>query len=716
MTLRHTSSTSGTWAWGPSSPTSAAGRCPSSTRRRRPGGAPGSAAAGRRVRRQSSRHRRGARGGRRRVGRQLPDQRPGPDRAGQGAVHAVLRRGRRRGRRPDRLPALGRRRAAGAERGELRGGGPPAGRGRPGRDQRPDRHDDWSRCWPSRARGRRGDRGGRAARGADYMAFVTGRWQGGGVTVCRTGYTGERGVELLCDGAVAEPLWDALLAAAAEQGGRACGLGARDTLRTEMGYPLHGHERQPADHPGAGRCRLGGRLAQAGVLGPGGAARREERGPARVAWALLATDRGVPRPEQDVLADDGRVVGSTTSGTFSPTLRQGIALALLDPAVASRGRGGGRRAGPPARLPGGAAAVRPGHVRGLTGSRYGGRSRGQPSARPSRAAARDSSTAAPSTSPVIPPNRRTQRRSSSRVASHDAAGGERAGAPPVRAAAVAASRPRRGQDQTPTGPAATGDGAGARSPEPVRPGRRDPGPAGQGQPEPGAHHRDQGSRAPPRRGAAQRWPANAAWTSRTTARVGDQAGRAGVAAAHHLQRPVPVVGGGQPVRGVGQPVQVQPAAGQRRAGNGPAPRRPGRPEPRPTRRRGPAATAPRGRATSGASTAPGPRSGGRPSRGVAPVARSACRGRAAAGRGADPSHRPRSLGRFLDRSGERRLDAGGSSGGGSRRPARRPGRSGQVAGPAVRPRSGAGPARAGSRCRPPPGSRSRSTAPAAGRA
>ena len=76
----------------------------------------------------------------------------------------------------------------------------------------------------------------------DYMAFSTGTRDGHEVTVCRTGYTGERGYELVAPNAAAESLWDALLAAGEEHGMLACGLGARDTLRTEMGYPLHGQD------------------------------------------------------------------------------------------------------------------------------------------------------------------------------------------------------------------------------------------------------------------------------------------------------------------------------------------------------------------------------------------------------------------------------------------------------------------------------------------
>src|SRR6266536_962278 len=76
----------------------------------------------------------------------------------------------------------------------------------------------------------------------DYMSFTESTWDGRPVVVCRTGYTGEHGYELLPGWDDAGPLWDALLAAGQDLGVRPCGLGARDTLRTEMGYPLHGQD------------------------------------------------------------------------------------------------------------------------------------------------------------------------------------------------------------------------------------------------------------------------------------------------------------------------------------------------------------------------------------------------------------------------------------------------------------------------------------------
>ena len=109
----------------------------------------------------------------------------------------------------------------------------------------------------------------------DYMGFAVADWDGRPVIVCRTGYTGERGYELVPRWEDTPALWDALTEAMAAHGGLPCGLGARDTLRTEMGYPLHGQDLSLDITPGPGARGLGGRVEEAGVLGPGGAGRRE---------------------------------------------------------------------------------------------------------------------------------------------------------------------------------------------------------------------------------------------------------------------------------------------------------------------------------------------------------------------------------------------------------------------------------------------------------
>jgi aminomethyltransferase len=131
----------------------------------------------------------------------------------------------------------------------------------------------------------------------------------------------------------APALWDALLTAVQDLGGRPCGLGARDTLRTEMGYPLHGQDLGPQITPlqGMGSWAVG--WDKPAFWGRDALLAERERGPSRRLRALKATGRGVPRPHMTVRDPQGATVGETTSGTFSPTLHTGIALALLDPSV-----------------------------------------------------------------------------------------------------------------------------------------------------------------------------------------------------------------------------------------------------------------------------------------------------------------------------------------------------------------------------------------------
>lgn len=168
--------------------------------------------------------------------------------------------------------------------------------------------------------------------GGDYMAFAVGRWQDADVVVCRTGYTGERGYEVLVPAPAALAAWDALLEQVLAAGGLPGGLGARDTLRTEMGYPLHGHELGRDITPVQARLGWAVGWTKPQFRGRDALLRERAEGPRRVLVGLRATGRGVPRPGLDVLDGHGRVVGTTTSGTFSPTLRTGIALALLDAA------------------------------------------------------------------------------------------------------------------------------------------------------------------------------------------------------------------------------------------------------------------------------------------------------------------------------------------------------------------------------------------------
>ncbi|HET7173701.1 MAG TPA: glycine cleavage system aminomethyltransferase GcvT [Nocardioidaceae bacterium] len=169
--------------------------------------------------------------------------------------------------------------------------------------------------------------------GHDYMSFVEMEHGGAPVVVCRTGYTGERGYELVVPNAAAGSVWDALLAAGEDHGMVPCGLGARDTLRTEMGYPLHGQDISTDVTPV--QARLGWAVGWDKPTFWGRAALVAERSakPARLLRGLVAVGRGIPRPHMSVSTPDGSPVGLVTSGTFSPTRRQGVGLALLDRAV-----------------------------------------------------------------------------------------------------------------------------------------------------------------------------------------------------------------------------------------------------------------------------------------------------------------------------------------------------------------------------------------------
>ena len=169
----------------------------------------------------------------------------------------------------------------------------------------------------------------------DYMAMASAEFGGQPVIVCRTGYTGEHGYEIVAPVAVLGDLWDALLAAGEPFGAIPAGLGARDTLRTEMGYPLHGQDISPTITPVEAMIGWAVGWDKPEFAGHDALVAQRAAGPQRRLRGLLALDRGIPRPHMAVYLDglDGAVVGEVTSGTFSPTLKQGIALALLDAGI-----------------------------------------------------------------------------------------------------------------------------------------------------------------------------------------------------------------------------------------------------------------------------------------------------------------------------------------------------------------------------------------------
>jgi aminomethyltransferase len=145
--------------------------------------------------------------------------------------------------------------------------------------------------------------------------------------ICRTGYTGERGVELLCPEEDALALWDAVVG----RGATPCGLGARDTLRLEVCYPLHGNDiTEDTDAISAG---LGWTCAfEKEFTGVSELRRIREAGPSRRLVAFVMEDKAVPRHGMSI--EGG---GEVTSGTHSPMLDQGIGLGYVPAEAAATG-------------------------------------------------------------------------------------------------------------------------------------------------------------------------------------------------------------------------------------------------------------------------------------------------------------------------------------------------------------------------------------------
>jgi len=165
--------------------------------------------------------------------------------------------------------------------------------------------------------------------GHEYMSWVSAAFEGEAVTVCRTGYTGEHGYELVVPSAVAGAVWDILMGAGASHSMLPCGLGSRDTLRTEMGYPLHGQDISLEVTPVEARLGWAVGWSKPAFWGKDVLTKQKAEGPQRKLRGLLAAGRGIPRPHMSVSLVRDVLLGEVTSGTFSPTLKKGIGLALI---------------------------------------------------------------------------------------------------------------------------------------------------------------------------------------------------------------------------------------------------------------------------------------------------------------------------------------------------------------------------------------------------
>jgi aminomethyltransferase len=169
--------------------------------------------------------------------------------------------------------------------------------------------------------------------GLAYYHFCEGTVAGEKMIVSRTGYTGEDGFELYLPASAAVAVWQKLMSAGNPHGLLPIGLGARDTLRLEKGYALYGHELSRDISPLEAGLAWITKLDKVDFVGKAALVAQKAAGVPRRRIGLVMEERGIPRDGYPLFAGD-REVGVVTSGTMSPTLKLGIALALVEPAAA----------------------------------------------------------------------------------------------------------------------------------------------------------------------------------------------------------------------------------------------------------------------------------------------------------------------------------------------------------------------------------------------
>lgn len=157
--------------------------------------------------------------------------------------------------------------------------------------------------------------------------------------LARTGYTGEDGFEIYVEWSRGPEIWRALLEAGAPFGVKACGLGARDTLRMEMKYPLYGNELTDQTHPLEAGLGWVVKLDKPDFVGKAALLRAKEAGMKRKLVGLKLLDKGIPRHGYGIYDSTGtHSVGEITSGTQSPSLKAAVAIGYVETALAEIGQ------------------------------------------------------------------------------------------------------------------------------------------------------------------------------------------------------------------------------------------------------------------------------------------------------------------------------------------------------------------------------------------
>ena len=169
--------------------------------------------------------------------------------------------------------------------------------------------------------------------GIKYYWFAEAEVAGVATIISRTGYTGEDGFELYCPTGDAVTLWQSIMQVGKSFGLQPVGLGARDTLRLEKAYALYGHEITADILPLEARLAWITKLNSGDFVGRDALLAAKQSGLKRKLIGLQMTESGIPREGYSIICDGGEV-GHVTSGTMSPCLKVGIALALVDAEVA----------------------------------------------------------------------------------------------------------------------------------------------------------------------------------------------------------------------------------------------------------------------------------------------------------------------------------------------------------------------------------------------
>ena len=169
-----------------------------------------------------------------------------------------------------------------------------------------------------------------------YYWFRQGRILGKEAIIARTGYTGEDGFEIYVPWHSGPAVWCALMEEGQKHGIKACGLGARDTLRTEMKYPLYGHEIEKDLNPLEAGLGWVVKLDKLDFIGKKALMTIKEAGLKRALVGLRSLGKAIPRPGY-IVESSGKPVGVVTSGTLSPCLKVGIAVAYVDRSLSAIG-------------------------------------------------------------------------------------------------------------------------------------------------------------------------------------------------------------------------------------------------------------------------------------------------------------------------------------------------------------------------------------------